>query len=210
MSSFRLSVRYVMLVLTTAAGAVILAGCASRPDVSWNYKASVPLTNLRYYNWYPGEKSRHGDSDSYDVKPLTQDRIESAVNMVLHSQGYREVDTRRFNSRNISTDFYVYASYTIAPQIQGFQNLNHYYYPSTTSLNSAPAGNSVRSYEEEILTIDIIDPDSKQVVWSGKSWARINKFATQQQRVTSITNAVQEILSGFPRLHHSRQVQYSP
>ena len=201
MSSFRLSVRSVMLTLATA-GAILLGGCSSQPNVSWDYNPTMSLDNLRYYDWYPDKEQ---NESGYEVESLTQERIESAINMVLNSQGYREVNNRRFNNRKVNTDFYVHASYTIVPQIQSFP-YPYYYYSPTAPYHPVPIRGSLRSYEEGVLTIDMIDPNSNQVIWSGKSWARIHRFATPQQRVTNITNAVQKILSGFPRPPHLRAI----
>ena len=193
-----------MRILAIVAMAIFVIGCASRPDVSWDYDPSVSLAGLRYYNWYPDEREGNSlDDRGYDTNSLVQDRVESAINMVLHSQGYREVNNRRSNNRNLKADFYVNASYMIMPTYEGVQIPG--YLPPPYSTGSMPTG-SVRNYEEGILTIDVIDPDSNQVVWSGSAWSRINKFATPQQKVTNITNTVQRILSGFPRPQHSQYI----
>lgn len=209
MFSFRLSVPSVMLSLTIA-GAILfggcLGGCSSQPNVSWDYNPAISLNNLRYYDWYPNEEQ---NDSGYEVESLTQERIESAINMVLNAQGYREINSRRFNNRKVNADFYIHASYVIVPLIQGFP-ASYYYHLPTTPPNPIPVGGSIRNnnYEEGVLAIDMIDPKTNQVIWSGKFWARIHRFATPQQRVINITNAVQKILSGFPRPSPVRRYSY--
>ena len=209
MSSFRLSVRSVMLSLTTARAillGVCLGGCSSQPNVSWDYNPAISLDNLRYYDWYP-EKEQN--DSGYELESLTQERIESAISMVLNAQGYREINSRRFNNHKVNADFYVHASYVIVPLIQSFP-ASYYYHLPTAPPNPIPVGGSLRNdnYEEGVLAIDMIDPKTNQVIWSGKSWARIHRFATPQQRVIKITNAVQKTLSGFPRPSHVRRYSH--
>ncbi len=213
MSSYRLSVRYVMFAFITTALASVLGGCASHPNVSWDYNPSVSLNGLRYYTWYPDDEapsSNNEDYDNYDAESLTQERIESAINMVLSSQGYREINSRRFNNRNINADFYVHASYDVASHYQAYPAPGYYGSNAPYGWSGAPMNTGVRSFQEGTLTIDIVNPETNQVIWSGKSWSRVGKYATPQQRTAQITSAVQKILSGFPRPHSNQRSHHSP
>ncbi|CAM3738774.1 DUF4136 domain-containing protein [Parendozoicomonas haliclonae] len=185
--------------------AAVISGCASR-NVNWDYNPSVSLGSLKYYAWYPGEKT--SVESGYDADALTQKRITSAVTRTLRSKGFIEIPTNDISTeRGRMADFYIHATYRISPRLQAIQTSNcldcGFYYPSYPWGANVYSTTNFRPYNEGTLTLDVINPRNKQVIWSGSSWARISKTASPMERTDQIKAAVKKILSGFPRPNKS-------
>lgn len=48
------------------------------------------------------------------------------------------------------------------------------------------------------MTIDIIDMEKKELIWTGSGTGTIDKSATMEERVSNINYMVGEILAQFP------------
>ena len=177
----RLLVPFVVLLIT---------GCASK-NVDWDYNPEQSLTGLNAYFWL--EQDIGVAESGYKTDTLQQQRVQNSFDNIMRARGYRRVDDEgaadflvnysvseksRLDSHRVSTSFgYGTRAYDV-----GFHN-NHF----------------VQEYDEATLTIDFIDPESRQVLWRGRSRTRVQEKLTPQRRTERVNQEVMDILSGFPQ-----------
>lgn len=171
--------------------AVLITGCASK-NVDWDYNPDQSLTHLNSYYWM--SQNEGVEESGYQTDTLQSQRVHNSFDSIMQARGYRRVDEKsnadflvnystsvksRFDSHGVSTSF----GYGTRGYGLGFSN-NHY----------------VQEYEEATLTIDFIDPDSREVLWRGRSRTRVQDKLTPQRRTERVNQEVINILSGFPNL----------
>ena len=171
--------------------AILLAGCASQ-RVDWDYDTSArvqqQMNSWKTYAWLTVDKDQ---SSAYHLDGLQDRRVRTAVNRDLQAKGFRMVDES-------DADFLV--NYLTKTKTR--REENHVSTSLGYGINSWGVGvqseTRVRDYEEGSLMVDFIDPASKELIWRGRSQARIPDRSTPEKRTQQINNAVDAILKGFP------------
>ncbi|USE34516.1 DUF4136 domain-containing protein [Endozoicomonas sp. SCSIO W0465] len=174
---------------------VILAGCASR-NVDWDYDTERSLTGMTVYRWIePALDDRvKSQKPGYHVEALMDQRVHNAVNSILATRGFQRVD-----SDKTDVDFlvnYITSRKTRREERQVTTSFGYGFSPWGLGFST---DSRVQEYEEGSLIIDIIDPETRQVIWRGRSRARIQENLSPEQRTVRINEAVASILEGFPR-----------
>ena len=170
---------------------VFLAGCASQ-RVDWDYdtsdQARQQMAGWETYAWLTSESE---EKMPYQLDGLQDRRIRAAVNQDLQSKGFSEV-------KPSEADFlvnYITKTKTRREENQVSASLGY-------GFNSWGMGmrteTQVRDYEEGSLLVDFVDPATKELVWRGRSQARIPELSTPAKRTEQINKAVNSILKGFP------------
>ncbi|WP_083232511.1 DUF4136 domain-containing protein [Endozoicomonas atrinae] len=170
---------------------VVLAGCASQ-KVDWDYDTERSLTGLTTYRWI--EPTQESQKLGYQFEALMDQRVHNAVDGVLQTRGFQRVD-----SDKADVDFlvnYIASQKTRREERQVTTSFGYGFSPWGLGVST---DSRVQEYEEGSLIIDIIDPETKQVVWRGRSRARIQEDLSPEQRTARINEAVAKILEGFPR-----------
>ena len=57
---------------------------------------------------------------------------------------------------------------------------------------------TVRQYEQGTLLLDLIDPESKQLIWRGTGQTRLRDLKTPEEREARVREVVDRILERFP------------
>lgn len=175
--------------------AVVLAGCASQ-KVDWDYDTERLLTGMTAYRWIEPALDERADSQKlgYQFEALMDQRVHNAVDGVLQTRGFQRVD-----SDKTDVDFlvnYITSQKTRREERQVTTSFGYGFSPWGLGVST---DSRVQEYEEGSLIIDIIDPETKQVVWRGRSRARIQDDLSPERRTARINEAVAKILEGFPR-----------
>ena len=171
--------------------ALFLAGCASQ-RVDWDYDMSPgvqrQMNQWRTYAWLSMDKDQ---SATYHLDGLQDRRVRAAVNRDLQAKGFGMVS-------EADADFLV--NYLTKTKTR--REENHVSTSLGYGINSWGMGmqteTRVRDYEEGSLMIDFVDPSHKELVWRGRSQARIPDRSTPEERTRQIDEAVDAILKGFP------------
>jgi hypothetical protein len=188
------------LVLTSA---LVLAACTGIP-VSTDYQPGWQLPAGASYAWLePGEQAPR---DPLVDNDLVAQRVKSAVNDALRARGLQLTEPEQ-------------ASYLIAYHVAQQEKIDidtfhswYGYYPCWSCYGGyyhprfgyydpwwGPGPDVwVREYTEGTLVIDLVDAESRQLVWRGQSARRLPRLRTPEERTAFIRETVNAILADFP------------
>ena len=186
-------------VATLRAGAiallVLLLSACSGVQVSTDYDQDVDFNNLVRYDWLPSES---GYSGAQGDSPLMTERIVSAVDQQLNLQGYNKA---------LPADFFVNFGITTAQRtdIRSYDNYGGYGPGWGWGMNYGYSGMAggytetyVDYYQQGTLIIDVIDPESMQLIWRGVGTKRLPDSTNAAERDKLVAEIVKSILAKFP------------
>ena len=171
--------------------ASLLAGCASQ-RVDWDYDnangVQEQMLSWKTYAWLPVEPEQ---MLPYHLDGLQDRRIRSAVNQQLQAKSYQQVAADK-------ADFLV--NYLTTSKTR--REENHITTSMGYGMRSWGMGvyteTRVNDYEEGGLLIDVIDPQDHELLWRGRSRARLSDTSTPEKRTEKTNKAVTAILEAFP------------
>ena len=172
---------------------LLIFGC-SGIEVSQDYKPDTNFDNLKTYAWKYIHQEKTGDVriDS----PLMDDRIRKATETNLLGKGYSKVAAEKI------PDFCVAYIYTISRKI--------YSSPVSTGAGfgygsygrhgaiGIRTGTQIDEYDQGLLIIDFLKPDSDSVLWRGKSTHVFDTHSTPVKASDKMNEIVEKMLSQFP------------
>ncbi|WP_211824911.1 DUF4136 domain-containing protein [Kistimonas asteriae] len=165
---------------------LVLVACSSI-KVDRDFDPGYQYTSLSRYAWLPQTDNK----DDYDKDSLQDRRIRAAVEHTLTEQGYQQVSPDQ-------ADFLVhYFTGSKTRRDESHVTVGMGYHTLPWSMG-ARTETRVRDYEEGQLTLDIIDPASRQLIWRGVAKRRLPETSTPEKRTVYIQEAVQETLAAFP------------
>lgn len=170
----------------------LLLGC-STVRVSYDYDTSVDFSAMRTFAWQKDTQAKTGDIRIDD--PFLDQRIRTAVEQALQSNGYQKTDRS-------SADFLIGYQVGIQQKIKsddfqtgigyGVGRRGRY---GTIGIRS---GVQVQSYDEGMLIIDVLDPENNALLWRGKGTDTLSDHGGQEEKTKKINEAVEKILTQFP------------
>lgn len=174
--------------------ALSLVGCASK-NVDWDYDPGRSLSHLHTYIWMDNDKDL--EKSGYHSDALMGQRVYHSVNSIMQARGYRLVSDKK------DADFLVNYKTDVQGRVEGRQITSSFGYGYGHGRWGHGIGisndNLISEYDERTLTIDFIDPKSKDVIWRGQSRTRVQNKLSPQQRTERINQEIINILSGFPQ-----------
>ena len=175
----------------------VALGACSTMNITSDYDPSTNFTGLTTYNWMPDPQATTGDPRVDN--PFLDSRIRNAVDGTLAAKGYPVSDTPDFlvgyhaavkdkkDVRTINTS-YGYGSGW------GWKYDDRY---RPYGWTGAPE-TFVYEYEEGSLIIDIVKPESNELIWRGSAQAEVDESASREKREKRINKAVERIFAQFP------------
>lgn len=180
--------------LTLISVSAVIGGC-SGISVTQDYDTSVDFSRLKTYAW-DAQAQRKTDNEPAD-NSLVKMRVRSAVDRELAAKGYQKVDTSQANSL-------VAYSYTIQERT-GSDNVRTGVGigVGTGSRGSFGGvgfgfGQGDQSYEQDTLTIDMVDPKSGKLIWRGFARQRLERQSDPEKTTARFNATVAAILAQFP------------
>lgn len=175
-----------------ALSAMLLSGCASRPSI--DYDPDFDFAVVQSFSVVDPAAAQTGDPrlDS----PLINQRIHAAIASVLDSRGYRNDS----EAAHVSVHYHVGKRSGIESRSSGVSmGMGTYRRGSGAAIGYNYPAYDVVSYDEGILTIDMIDPADNTLVWRGSSSRRLSEGgATPEATTKAVNDVVAEILQEFP------------
>jgi hypothetical protein len=165
-----------------------LAGCAGGMKISVDYDKENDFTGYRTWDWMT---ERPGTSNDPRVDhPEVRERIMAVIQEEFIAHGYlRETG---------NPDFLINYHAALGNQLNVTGINSMYGYPYT--FGGWMTVTSTQSYEWQkgSLILDILDAESKVMVWRGSAEADINVDLPPEARKPQIHEAVQRMLERFP------------
>ena len=161
----------------------LLAGCAGEPP-RVDYDHAFQFEGVHTYAWVPQPKP----SDTYES--LDQTRIRRAFEAQLAAKGLKLV-------RADKAQIWVDATYNINRRYDTRTNFYGYYgwHPFWWGMEPAVY---VEERDESRLSLMMIDPKTRSVVWVGQSVIRYYEELKSQDRIKSLDEQVSAIMAHFP------------
>jgi Domain of unknown function (DUF4136) len=162
-----------------------VGGCAS-PEIGYDFDRSVNFSAYQSYAWIPGAQEATGDRrlDS----SLIDARIRSAIDAQLRSKGYAA-------TANGKPQFFVAYHIGMKDLLKGSSTQN---YIGDRAHGTYTTLSDIQQYKEGTLLIDIVDAESKQLVWQASALAKVEEGLTPKERDERINGIVRAMLSHFP------------
>ncbi|WP_161889329.1 DUF4136 domain-containing protein [Pontibacter russatus] len=177
-----------------------LSGCARLPlaDVQYTYDHGINFRKFRTFSWYKAEvPTPVAGGAGPQFTTLIDDRVKRAVASELVKQGLtlvfdEEPDLLVAYDIAVDTAQLVAQDYNLAP---GYGYAYWYGYRYRYSYTGVPNYRSIEKYDIGTLVVDLIDPDTNQLIWRGWLDADINPTALDDSYISVI---VASIMSQFP------------
>ena len=182
-----------MIRIVVAVAFLIVAGCTQLQTGS-EIDSATDFTELKTFGWL-----HDVDKAAEDVRlndPNLRKTVRTAVEQSLLSKGYEQVDRKQ-------ADFLVAWFGAIEKKIKK-ENIDHFYAPygyGTMYRNPALNTESPRQileYEEGTIIIDIVDPETKRLIWRGSGSGRIQEGQPEQTALRNLNRSVTKIIEPFP------------
>lgn len=179
-----------------------LSGCARLPlaDVQYAYDPDINYRDFRTFSWHEAEvppplEGRTGPQ----FTTLVDDRVKGAVASELVKKGLNLVvdetpDLLVAYDIAVDTAQLVAQDYNLPP---GYGYAYWYGYRYRYSYAGVANYRPIQRYDIGTLVIDLIDPETNQLIWRGWVDADINPAALDDSYITVI---VASIMSQFPPL----------
>jgi hypothetical protein len=169
---------------------VVLAGCSTM-QVHSDFDPAASFTGLKTYDWTKAAKKVTGNPRLDD--PALDKRIRGLIESQLAAQGYTKVSGG-------TPDFLV--GYHVALEKKlAVSTMNDYYGYRAGWGWSYGAGTGTMmpqsytyEYEQGSLIIDVVNPETHDLIWRGSAQAEVNRKKGNEQ----LTEAIKRILERFP------------
>ena len=186
--------------LLTLVLASLLAACSSVP-VSTDYATDFNFSTVRSYAWLEGG----GDSqDPLADNDLVRQRVKEAVDSQMAARGFRLATGDDAPSVLLTYHFGLEDKTEIESFGGWYSRFGYYpcyhclYRPGFSPFLGPDGEIWVREYTESTLIIDIIDPETKGLVWRGSSARRQPTLDNPEDRRLHMLETVSAILAKFP------------
>jgi len=169
------------LVKLAVAVAIALLACLAAPaqDVKSNYMPGTDFSKYHTYKWINIEGGAHPNQ-------IVDAQIKQAVDTQLASKGLTKTD-------NDKSDLYV--GYQIAVDQEKQWNA----YGMGGGLRWGGMGTATSStINVGTLVLDMYDPASKQLVWTGNATKTIDPSSNQEKNQKNLNKAMAKLLKNYP------------
>jgi hypothetical protein len=176
----------------------MLCSCSTM-QITSDYDPSGHFSGLKTYDWHPVPQKPTGNPRLDNT--LLENRIRNAVESQLGQQGYQKLTTG-------TPDFWIGYHVAIENKID-VTTMNQYYnYPPGWAYRNygvpynAPGVTVTQTqayeYEQGTLILDIVDPQTQQLIWRGSAQAELDRTASPEKREKRLKDAIRRILERFP------------
>jgi hypothetical protein len=178
-----------LLPVSITALLITMMGCEPALKVTSDYDKQANFGQYKTFSLYEDIKIHDA------ISPLNHDRILNSIKSEMLKKGYQETKTspdvlvnavailKDRVSVSATTDYYGYGGY-----------YRPYYWGG--GMSTSTTNYNTRHYKDGSLIIDIVDANSKKLLWQGVGNKEIDKPAKDPD--TAIPKAVASIMESFP------------
>jgi len=170
--------------IATACFALILAaltcGVTLAQDITTNSMPGTNFANYHSYKWVTVEGATYPNQ-------ILDAQIKSSIDSQLASKGLTKVDSDK-------ADLYVAYQASINQEKQW----NAYGTGGGLRWGGGMATAQSSTISVGTLVLDMYDPSTKQLVWTGRATKTLDPGANQEKRQKNLDKAMQKLLKNFP------------
>lgn len=193
--------------LTAAALLALLAACATTPEIRTQSAPDLDLGRYTTYNYV-----QHPGTDRGNYRSITTRDLESAVDSQMAARGFTKSDHPQ-----LLIDFHT----TMRDRVRGGIGPGPYWGGLGWGYGWGYAGwgygwgwgpgwwggpgpwglggwNDLEAYTEGTLTIDVIEANTKDAIWTGSAVSRVERAALEHPKA-SIDETVARLFAKFPK-----------
>ena len=180
--------------VSLAAGALLIASCASKPTIQTDYDHTIDFSQYKTYAFFnpmgienPNYSSIYGSI------------FREAISREMESRGYTKSD---------NPDLMINVSGRLQDKTKVTTTSDPYmsggYYGYRRGAYGAWGGygygtqTHVSQYTEGTVNVDMVDRTLKRMVWEGVAVGRVNEKRTNEESRTNINAGIQEMFAGYP------------
>lgn len=162
-----------------------LVGC-SLMEVQYHYEPNAPFASYKNFQWIQGM----GESEQgQEIDEQLDQQIRSQISQELANKGFNESLTEKADFL-INYQLITQERVAISQKDDSFRHLN-YRYPTSMNVETY-------SYRTGSLILDVIDAQSREVVWQGNVYGFVDVHTDPQKQQKRLEKAVKMLLSKFP------------
>jgi len=172
---------------------LLAGGCAS--NIAVDYDQQVEFSQFKTYALFAPDIPHTGQLQL--DSPMVAKRIKTAIERQLQINGYH----RAAQNPDFLVTYHLQVKQEVTSRGSGISwglGASQFGHHGGTSITYVTPAYSIYSYDKGILTIDILLPDEKTLVWRGSTGRRLPSAATPQESEDAINKVVEKILSRFP------------
>ncbi|WP_347160290.1 DUF4136 domain-containing protein [Pontibacter chitinilyticus] len=185
----------------TALLLLLFTGCTRLTDVQSNYDRTVEFRHYQTFAWYQAEVPTRIAGLGPEFSVLLDQRLKEAVSSELVKEGITPATV----NPGLLVAYDIAVDPTLAPAALGDDvapgfayGYSYWYgYRYRYDFSDIPNYRSIDKYKQGTLVIDLIDANTKKLVWRG--WEEANLNPTQIDE-TKINVVVANIMAQFPPL----------
>lgn len=165
-----------------------LSGCSTM-EIATDFDPQASFAGLKTYDWMPVPEETTEDLAAVSRNSLLEQRVFRAVERELGAKGYVRDSSGK-------ADFLVGYHATLDSKTS-VTVLDNYYHYQPYGWSRIPQ-TYVYEYEEGTLILDIVDAETRRLIWRGSARDEVSFSATPEQKEQKINEAVQRMLLTFP------------
>lgn len=159
---------------------LIITGMLAAQDVKYNAMPGTDFSKFHTYKWVVVPNAKYPNQ-------IVDAQIKDAVNSQLSAKGLTVTD-------NDKADLYVAYQVSVAKQ----QQWNAYGMGGGLRWGGGMATATSSTIDIGTLVLDMYDPTTKQLVWTGSATKTLNPSSNQEKNQKNLNNAMAKLLKNYP------------
>lgn len=173
---------------------IAIGGCATGPDIRYDYDRSADFGAYRTYNFMEGAGPDTGNYQSLFTRYMIE-----AITIEMENRGYTKSDNPDLLV-NFNANLQEKTKVTTSPApvaMGGYYSYRRGYYTGWGVGYGYATETHVSQYKEGTLNIDIVDAAKKQLVWEAVGVGRVTEEKLENIE-KSVKEAVPKLFAGYP------------
>jgi hypothetical protein len=169
----------VLLRISAVLVATFLASVAAKgQDVKYNFMPGTDFSKYRTYKWVAIEGASHPNQ-------IMDQEIKQAVDSQLASKGLTKTDSDKAD---------LYVGYQIAVDQERQWNA----WGTGRGFGGGMGSATSSTISIGTLVLDMYDPGTKQLVWTGNATKTIDPSSNQEKNMKNLNKAMEKLLKNYP------------
>jgi hypothetical protein len=163
-----------------AACLLLIAGSVAAQDVKYNFMPGTDFSKFHTYKWVVVPNATYPNQ-------IVDTQIKDAINSQLSAKGLTSTDSDK-------ADLYVAYQTSVDQQKQW----NAYGMGGGWRFGGGMASATSSTIDVGTLVVDMYDPSTKQLVWTGRATKTLNPSSNQEKNQKNLNNAMAKLLKNYP------------